>query len=183
MASTIVNLSNLLPELVQRVAFFIATDNLITAPNIVSLMCTCRALYANLAFDAAPYLYDRIFRAKFDTTAPRRRLGEDVMTSVNLANELRRRYSAMRRMADNAFYGLFVRDDLWLAYLMLLESDGRNEAQLIHRARIQRFALDFVHTHYMSGTKDGWPIETDELALACWIAWMTYDPGMFLSLS
>ena len=181
MAST--NLSSLAPELLQKVAFFVATDSLLAAPNIVSLICTCRAIHAKLAFDAAPYLYDRIFRAKFDVEAPRRRFGEDVLKSANLAKELKKRYVAMDRIRRGNVFSEYVLGDLWLAYLMFLESDGKNEQQLVHRAHVPNFALDFVLNRCMedSETNNRWPRETDELALAVWILWLNWEPGTFLS--
>lgn len=177
MASKYLNLSNLIPELIQRIAFYVATDSLIAAPNLTSLMLTCRAVYAKLAFDAAPYLYDRIFRAKFDVAAPRRRFGEEVLKTANLARELKKRYVAMGRIRRCEIYGDYALNDLWLAYLMLLESDGKNERQLIMRARVVQYVVDFVGTRVREGSElnHNWPVETDSLALAVWILWLTWD--------
>jgi hypothetical protein len=139
-------------------------------------MCTCRTIHNKLAFGAAPYLYDRIFRAKFDIDAPRRRLGEDVIESSNLAKELKKRYLVMNRIRRGDIMSEYAQGDLWLAYLLLVESDGKNENQLIHRAKIQPYVAQYMVEYCKQTDANKWPLETDALALAVWIFWMVYDP-------
>jgi hypothetical protein len=69
--------------------------------------------------------------------------------------------------------------DLWTAYLMLLESDGRNESQLIEWSDIRRFLYHVIM--YRARTPRGpsslWFSDTEGTALTIWLLWMTASAG------
>lgn len=171
-------LVSLAPELLQQIAFF-AAEPLGPPAALLSLLLTCRGLYEALSFHSSPYLYDRIFRLKFDLVAPRRRLGADIAKSSILANELRKRCAVLQRIRRCNVFSRHVRDDLWLAYLMMLESDGRNEEQLTYWACIRKYVVTFMASRLKEGsdTNGGWPVENDVNSLIVWLLWLTNDAG------
>lgn len=171
------SLENLVPEVLQRIAFFASGLNLGPPSNVLSMLLTCHGIHNALSFEYHPYLYDRIFRSKFDILAPQRRLGTRITKSSIVANELRIRCRTLQRIRRGQISTEYIRDDLWTAYLMMLESDGRNEMQLIDYANIRSFIYEFLHFRLNEGseTNAGWPIENDVNALAVWLLWLVND--------
>ncbi|TDL26797.1 hypothetical protein BD410DRAFT_799926 [Rickenella mellea] len=167
-------LEYLTPELMQHIAFF-AADTPSPPSAVLAFALTCKT--AASALLSSSYLFDRIFRLKFDLAAPLRRFGPQIAQSSVLAAELRRRCSALRRIRDCEVYGPWVRHDLWTVYLMALENDGRNEVQLVGYARVARFVGVFLSQRMYEGAEGdgGWPLETEENALAVWLLWLGMD--------
>ena len=163
-------------ELLSRIAYF-ASSSLGPPASVLALQLTCRAIHNALAVES-PYLYDRIFRLKFDVKGPKRRLGDEITRASTLAQELKRRCSMMQRIRRRIIAGPYVRDDLWLAYLMLLESDGRNEHQLVTWAGLRDYVLLFLSRNLLSERDaSGWPFESEVNALAVWLLWLSNDEG------
>lgn len=71
-----------------------------------------------------------------------------------------------------------LRTDLWTAFVMFTENDGRNAATLIHYAHIDTFALTCVrpggllHRHAVE-VNGGWTLDNEINALLGWIFWFT----------
>lgn len=70
---------------------------------------------------------------------------------------------------------------LWAAFLMMVESDGKNEAQLLEWAGLKTFADRFVRERLWEGRDNynGWPAESVTNSLALWLMWLTTDEGAF----
>lgn len=140
-----------------------------------------------------PFIHAQIFAAKFDLDAPIRRLGTDAVNQAVLHGELRKRCQMLRRLKARTCPGSppfddseqLVLHDLWLAYLMMLESDGRNERQLIEYARVDHFACTFIRANMGLDNcrPDRWPSELETHALAIWLLWFTRDAGMLPFIS
>ena len=108
---------NLSYELWDTIAFYsVATDiSFLGPPSILcSLTLVSRRLHDYLCIENNSHLYARIFRFKFDTIAPTRRLSERWRTTKCLASELVKRFKALKRIKA---LELDV-DDAWTAYLM-----------------------------------------------------------------
>ena len=117
-----------------------------------------------------------IFRFKFDDQAPARRFSARWTTTKCLASELRKRFAALKRIRARNQYHL---DDLWTAYLLMIESDGKNENQLIEWAEI----ASYLHVVIMQrvctpvGHSSLWLKESEGTALTVWLLWLTSSQG------
>ncbi len=122
---------------------------------------------------------------KFDIEAPLRRLGEEQLRSSVLADELRKRCEALKRIRQLEIAGPNTPSDLWLAYLMFLEHDDKNARQLIDWANIRSFVMHYVQARLYENSQEnhGWPVENDSNALAVWILWHASDEGMCFHLN
>ena len=116
---------------------------------------------------------------KFDIGAPVRHLGRNRFTFPVLANELRRRCVLLKRIRSLGYWQETIREDLWLAYLMMIENDGRNERQLLDWANLKCYVQGYLKERLAEGSErnSGWPLETEENALAVWLLWLTSDEG------
>lgn len=99
-----------------------------------------------------------------------------------LADECIRRFASLRRLKANTYprdgsRDDIIKSDLWVAYLMFLENDGKNICQLMDYAQIHRFALDFARLngrlHEGAGMRGYWPMDSELNALGLWIFWFT----------
>lgn len=146
--------------------------------DLVALLCTCRHIYAWLSYDNNRYLYARIFRSMFDSRAVVRRFGSRCARVDIVAHQLKVYCSMLRRIrgGDTAADSEVIKADFWTALLMLLENDGKNEAQL-ERADLKAFVDRFVRTRLYEGCNEtaGWPPESELNALALWLMWFTTD--------
>lgn len=153
--------------------------------DLVPLLCTCKHIYSWLSFDDDRYLYARIFRAMFDTRAVVRRFGERCSRLSNVAQQLKVYCATLRRIrsGDITADPETVKADMWTALLMMLENDGKNEAQL-EWAGLKDFMDRFVRTKLLDNCEQthGWPPESETNALALWLMWFTTDEGECLSL-
>jgi hypothetical protein len=165
------------PEILERIAFHTGADrNFVPGPptHLVPLLCTSRTIHDILSFRRNSHLYADLFRVKFDCGAPTRRLGKHWLTTPCLSSELRKRFTALKRIKRKAFGHI---DDLWTAYLLLLEGDGRNETHLIEWAGIQDY-LTMIILHRAQGNSSyPWSLENEQDALIVWLLWMTSSPG------
>ncbi|KIK98448.1 hypothetical protein PAXRUDRAFT_823872 [Paxillus rubicundulus Ve08.2h10] len=175
-------------EVLEHIAFFTATHSLLGPPSdLLPLLRTCRSIYQCLSFEANPYLYARVFEYKFDTRAAIRRLGPHVNTPRVLANELRKRWTYLKPIktrsgsrvppAGSTQLSPAPIDLLWLAYLMMLENDGKNEQQLRDYAHMDSWLMEYWFddkgassaTHMI--LRDTWPPEDDKNSIAMWLFW------------
>ncbi|KAL5525167.1 hypothetical protein ACEPAF_9036 [Sanghuangporus sanghuang] len=163
-------LATLPPDILEHIAYYASTHTLLGPPSdLVPLLTLCRTMNATLGRLSNPHLYARIFAAKFDLAAPRRRLAHlygldarSVLSVNTLADELVRRFVVLKRLraeldarspessGENISRGqtAYVEADarldelLWTAFLMVLEDAGRNTAQL-RNARIEGWLAVF----------------------------------------
>lgn len=138
-------------EVVEEIAFRACTDPFLGPPAALpALLCLSRRVNAILTVVHNPGFHARIFRAKFDTAAPHRRFlsTNNPLTAVCYALELRRRWTALRRIRHISTVGRLSvcseeeeRADFWMLYLMFIESDGKNYEQLIHWAQVTGYVV------------------------------------------
>lgn len=124
-----------------------------TPSALVPLLCTSSRIYWKIRRQSCPRLYARIFRAKFDTSALSRRYGRTVLNAPVLATELVKRCRILKRIRHAVSVGRLLpglepvspsappqtrmqaerelEENLWTAYLMMTENDGKNYQQLL----------------------------------------------------
>jgi hypothetical protein len=184
------SLDTILPEILEHIAFLVGTNPLLGPPSsLFSLICTNRRIHSCLSPILNPYLYSRIFLAKFDYGRVFRRLCPENERSVVLSSELQQRCDHLKRIRARTD-SVFTSDDphstpgnvLWTAYLMMLENEGKNERQLEEYAEIDRWLKDYMFGHRdsvysaMRGSTE-WPSNTGEISLAMWLLWFFMKPG------
>lgn len=191
------SLANVPQEVLEHIAFFAATDHLLGPPDgIIPLLCVDRRTHAALSMSSNPYLWSRIFSYKFDTSCPTWRLAEmgRAPGPSELCEELKLRCTLLKRIRRRTdclatSYSLSpthkdsLRSILWMAYLMMLENDGKNDKQLMEYAGFDGWLKDFLF--HPSGASlaawsvkvDLWPPNDERTALALWLFWYTLKPG------
>lgn len=157
-----------------------AVDPLGPPKDLVPLLLTCKAIHNALSFNRNPHLYARIFRCRFDVRASKRRFSDPAHFSSNLAQQLRVYSASLSRIRRGDPSYPMVGQDLWSAFFLMAENDGRNEAQL-EWAGLRAFIARFVGETLWLGREiyHGWPAERSESALALWLMWATSDAGEF----
>lgn len=152
------------------------------------LLFTCRFLYETFSIDSpqSSTLYARIFRAKFDASAIARRYGPRALRSSNLAWQLREYCETLDFFERHRnIYAHDLQRHFMNAFLMMVESDGKNWVQL-ERVGLAGFVDDFVRNRLWS-TADalnaGWPEETTLNSLALWLVWFTTTKERLLAES
>lgn len=162
------------------IGFFVGTSCFLgPTPDLLALISTSRKLYGALAFTANKDLWAKIFRFKFDTAAAKRRLSDRWATSPCLAEEGRKRFAAMKRIRHGVVAEQHQLSDLWTAYIMLLESDGHNESQLIEWSNIRSFLYHVIIYRARTPRQRSslWFSDTEGTALTVWLLWMTASAG------
>lgn len=111
------------------------------------LLLTCRHVNDHLSASVNPRLYARIFRARFDLDPIARRYGRKAITVENLAGELRRRCVVLKRIKRAVELGqlrpegeteegeIELRENMWLAYLMMTENGKAGFCAPIRKCR------------------------------------------------
>lgn len=174
-------------DILEEIALFSSLSPLVGPPSALrALLLVSRTLHDCLSRRYNPFIYSQLFLAKFDIDAPRRRLGQRVLDITALADECIHRFASLRRLKSNTYprdggRDDIMRSDLWVAYLMFLENDGKNIRQLMDYAQIHHFAFDFARPngrlHDGAGMRGNWPMDSELNALGLWIFWFT-DSGM-----
>lgn len=163
-------------EILIKIALETACIDLGPPKHLPALVLTCRRLYDALVRN--PELYGRVFKAKFDITAARRRFGPIALLSKNLATQLKSYCVSLKRIREGNIYADqdTLDMDLWNAYLMMTENDGRNAVQLIEYARLPDFVNRLVRARLHEELLEGnWPKENTTRSLALWLLWMVTD--------
>ncbi|TCD63351.1 hypothetical protein EIP91_005652, partial [Steccherinum ochraceum] len=144
--------------------------------DLVPLLQTCRYIHHALALQHNRHLYAHIFRSMFDWRAASRRFGPRACYSSNLAVQLKKYCTTLRRLKHADPDSEHLNLDLWNAFLMMIENDGRNAAQL-EWAGLTAFVDRLVRERLWRGREDfhGWPAENTTNALALWLMWFTTD--------
>ena len=184
-------------EILEHIAYFAATDTFLGPPDgLVPLLAVDRRTHAALSMTANPYLWSRIFAAKFDLASPLRRLAaagrtvgpaeicEELKLRCTLLRTVRRRTDALATSYTlSPTHRDALRSVLWLAYLMMLENDGANERQLREYAQFDVWLRDFLFHQQgaslaaWSVNADLWPPNDERAALALWLFWYLLKPG------
>jgi hypothetical protein len=154
-------------EILEHIAYELASLFPLGPPSaLVPLLLTCKTVKTRLAGNTT--LYSRIFRFKFDSSAVRRRAFDP--TPTQYFDQLVLYCTQLQKLRGQ------VRDDcdevLFCAYLMMLENDGRNAAQLEH-AGLDSYLDIFVRTRLWDDQSHGWPTDNTASACALWLVWMT----------
>ncbi|KAH9830428.1 uncharacterized protein C8Q71DRAFT_886156 [Rhodofomes roseus] len=151
--------------------------------HLPALLATSKHIYNTLCFANAPTLYDDIFCTNFDHRAAFRRLGVRATRSRNRAKQLQKVCRMLTRIRSGDIYATRLEADLWTAFIMLTENDGKNYAQL-QWAGLDRFAEAVIvnrawenrHMHH------GWPAESTQNSLAIWSLFMMLDADKLVAL-
>lgn len=182
-------------EVLEHIVFFAATDCFLGPPaGILPFLLLNRDMHEALSFDNNPHLYARIFTAKYDLAAAIRRMGSALLPATALAEELRRRSVLLRRFRNLKGCRVdetdMVDEMLWTAYLMVLESDGRNERQLREYARLNEWLKEYWFRPTGGSaalrivtTTDHWPDNTERMSLALWLFWYLLRPGEYQDMT
>jgi hypothetical protein len=116
------SLHTLAPELLERIALetALAQEPHRPSPGLAPLLRTCKRIHAILTPRTNKILWANVFRGRFDTNAPERRLGPGFTEPDNLVHELHHRVCSLQRIR-NCYprYDVAV-GDLWTMCAALL---------------------------------------------------------------
>lgn len=191
---TFTSLGSVPQEVLEQIAFFTATHSLVGPPSgLPPLLLTRRNIYQALSFETNPYLYARIFDYKFDTSSVFRRLGSHVGAPRVLANELKKRWTHLKRIrarthsriqdTESHHTSPTLTDLLWLSYLMMLENDGKNEQQLLDYAEMDAWLMEYWFDDQGASSavrmilEHAWPMEDEKNSIAMWLFWLLLRPS------
>ncbi|RDB25822.1 hypothetical protein Hypma_006293 [Hypsizygus marmoreus] len=155
----------------ERIAFYAlaSEDTFLGPPSVIhALSLVSRHVYNVTSVRNNSRLYARIFCFKFDYAAPARRLTERWLTSRCLAKELIARFTALGRIRRKHDIRI---EDLWISYLLMSESDGKNESQLLEWAGLKEYLQIIVLTRLHLNTP--WDSDLRLTSLIIWLFWMT----------
>lgn len=174
-------MEHLTPELTSRIALsaLLTEDGASPGPpsTILPLSRTCRSLNRSLALNQNWALLADIFCLKFDTLAASRRFPHSYLSVTHYALELKRRFNALKRIKAGVMDEATLLDDLWVAYLLMLENDGLNAEQL-NWADLTTYLYDLLGTYTSSTSllKD-----PKIMSLVVWLIWLTSTYGELCS--
>ncbi|KAG8968796.1 hypothetical protein FRC03_005976 [Tulasnella sp. 419] len=166
-------------DILYQIADFILIDSPQGPPETVfaSLLVTSKAIH----YATSVALKVLAFRAQFDTAAIRRRFPSS-STPSTFASELERRWRSLKRIRwagsdpslwGNEYTSQQIQNDLWQAFFLLLENDGKNWAQLVEWAQLRVYIRVFLQYDMIPACSNGeLPQETEERSLAMWILWL-----------
>ncbi|KAG6819154.1 hypothetical protein H0H93_014835 [Arthromyces matolae] len=178
-------------EIFNRIVFELTCLEPLGPPIIVvPLMQTCRAIHTLLLSENNPILYGEIYRFKFDAGAVARRAF--CPTQSQCVIQLRRILKAMSVFRRGNFWDIGLEDHdigleeaLQVAFMMLLDDDGKNATQLLLWARADVFIKNFLlrRLYENSEHNDGWPIDNVIISHALWVAWLLTSEESLLNES
>ncbi|KZV74146.1 hypothetical protein PENSPDRAFT_749642 [Peniophora sp. CONT] len=162
-------------EVLEQIALELAVHDAVGPPkDLPALLLTCKELYARLGLKHNKHLYFRIYACQFDTTAHRRRFGDRAHNSGVVARQLVRAWIALGRLRLGDLDASTLHDDLWEAFCLVTENDGKNAYQL-QWAGMPALSERYVREKLWENTVNGWPRDTPTSALALWLLWSTMD--------
>ncbi|KAJ3557680.1 hypothetical protein NM688_g1340 [Phlebia brevispora] len=152
----------------------LAVDGVGPPKELLTLLSICKHVTYNLS---SCDLGARVFRSKFDVSAPERRYMERAMYPSTLSAQLRSYCATLQVVRARDIFNPRIEDHLWNVFFMLMENDGMNAAQLVHYAHIRQFIDQFVRTRLHEGkdVENNWPLDNAVNSLALWILWLTTD--------
>jgi hypothetical protein len=172
-------------EVLENIALEVVLATPLGPPStLIPILCTCKRINNILCFDKNRNLYARIFNCKFDTSASRRRFGSRAVPSRSLADQLLSYTNAIQDIRGGDIYSPHVNTTLWTAFLMMLENDGKNKAQL-DWACLDAFLGQYIKNRLSEGRDQcrGWPVENEGNSLVLWLMAMTTNEGRLNKLS
>ncbi|KAF8167243.1 hypothetical protein B0H34DRAFT_669736 [Crassisporium funariophilum] len=168
-------------EILHNLAFHLLASHPLGPPTaLLPLLLTSRAFHAALTH---PAFLARVFRLKFDAGAISRRAFEpydtdcadQLVVSCRVLKTLRRGdfMDASEREEPEAEDWLDAEGVLLAAYVMMLDNDGRNWAQL-EWAGVEGYVRGYVRRRLWEGREgnEGWPKDSSPNACALWLMWM-----------
>ncbi|CEL59182.1 hypothetical protein RSOLAG1IB_09159 [Rhizoctonia solani AG-1 IB] len=168
------------PEVIQHIVVCACQTTVPGPPaELAAMLPVSRTVHSALNVQQNPGLHARIFAAKFDARAPTRRYQDagQPLTALSFAYELRRRWSGLKRIRSVSSAGQLgvcseehEREDLWMIYLMFIESDYRNLEQL-HWARVTGYVRTLIRERLMPSPRPGYMHESTSRALGLWLMW------------
>lgn len=191
------SLASVPQEVLEHIAYFAATDDFLGPPEGLSaLLAVDRRTHAALSMASNPYLWSRIFASKFDSSCPIQRLAERgrEIGPVEICEEFKQRCTLLKRIRHQTdclatSYTLSpthrdaLRSILWMAYLMMLENEGKNDKQLREYAGFDAWLKLFLFDRSgaslaaWSVNMDLWPPNDERSALGLWLFWYMLKPG------
>ena len=169
------------PDVLLLVAFELADIDPLGPPrHLPPFFLLCRYI-TDILTSHRKVLFARIHLAKFDTAAPSRRLRPSALTTSALAFQLKKQTLALKRIRNGDLNSDCLLSDLWTAFIMFMENDGRNYRHLVEYARIPDFLDRFMRTRLWAlrhRLGNGWPLEFTSNALVVWMLWFTMTPGV-----
>ncbi|KAG7087745.1 hypothetical protein E1B28_013686 [Marasmius oreades] len=182
------------PDVLQNIAFLLESSDILSPQrDLLSLLLTCSAMYNSLSPVAAPHLYARLFRSKFDTGALLRRLPlqAGILTDSSLTNELMIRCRLLARLRSRLTQSSLLEEnvleweDLRAALRMTLESEGLNEAHLASAgfgAYMVEYLMRLLETR--GGLRhSNRHIQGEEVSLALWLLILNWSQADVCILS
>src|SRR6266404_2052904 len=166
-------------EVLERVAFEVALSPALGPPvHIIPFLCTCKFIHRTISHAFSNDLYAKIFRAKFDVDAARRRFGTGAIRSRFLASQLKTYCVALKRIRRGDIDAPDIEALLRTVFILLTENDGKNREQL-EWANAYQFVNNFVHRRLWQDTINGWPKDTPLHSLVLWVFWCLTDASTF----
>ncbi|KAI0778862.1 hypothetical protein BD413DRAFT_601525 [Trametes elegans] len=177
--AALVPLGHSLPiDILLHVALELATIDILGPPrHLPPLFRLCRYVYHTLKANRTA-LFSRIYRAKFDTHAALRRFGANTITNAVLSVQLVKHTNALKRLRACNMDSDRLTDDLWTAYIMFMENDGKNYAHLMEYAHMDSFIDRYMDSEFLWGRdrNSGWPLDSTPNSLVVWMLWFTMTP-------
>ncbi|TFK21535.1 hypothetical protein FA15DRAFT_672471 [Coprinopsis marcescibilis] len=159
-------------EVLELIAFLlVASEPLDNLADLVPFLRASREVYGVLSLQSGTVLYSRICRLKFDCGAVARRAFQPF--SRDLADHLVQMCQLLQFIRRGDEWHEDAQDYLLLAFIAMLDDDGKNRAQLEH-VGLREFVDKFVRGRLNEGREanDMWPIENDANTCALWLMWM-----------
>jgi len=157
-------------DILQTIVFLSVSTSVFEPPvEILHLLLTHPFIYCSLRVSSASDLYAHIFFTKFDTGASVRRFCRRLPDSA-FATQLLSRCRLLRRVRRADFSSAGLKQDLWTALWMFLESDGLNERQL-SQVRFSDFILGLARSELLVHEPKS-PARPDDTSLKPIIIWL-----------
>ncbi|KAK2462883.1 hypothetical protein APHAL10511_005081 [Amanita phalloides] len=165
-------------EILANIALHLASLSPLALPDLLlPLRSAAKTLDFRLSPSANPSLYARIFRFKFDYSAVCRRAF--VPDARNYADHLIHYYKLLAAIQRRDFDADDTASILFAAYIMMLENDGKNRAQLELAGidlYLDAYVRKYMYHPFDRMTNDGWPRDNTANACALWLIWMFTTP-------
>ncbi|PPQ80352.1 hypothetical protein CVT25_003635 [Psilocybe cyanescens] len=166
-------------EVFHRIALFATLASPLGPPKeLLNCMLVCRTFWERLLPKNASQLYYVIFAQKFDARGPIYRLGKDIIHE-HAPLEMRRRFDAIHIFKKRMFDHPGLTEALWIAYLMVEDSDTsqKNIKQLL-RVGTPIFLDSYLRSRMYDGSvnNNGWPTIDENISLAIALSWTLASP-------
>jgi hypothetical protein len=158
-------------EVLTRIVLCLVAQSPLGPPSdVVSLLCTCNHIWEILDFGNNFSLWSEIFKQKFDITSAKRRGYPH--TAIPVAYQLFLYCHTLREIRTWTPGRELSQDTLQMAYVMMLENDGKNRAQLLW-AGLDRVVDYHLRRHLWENRHElsGWPDDNDRNTFVLWLKW------------